>query len=203
MSGSTPRPHRRLGRLSIALIVIALLVPAPAVLLGQENELGVSTDPAHNTPLPCEAVSTPGLVPRSARNLTHIANVCGIVGTDIEFQSRLAADGRIHDYAFLGTMGAGLRIFDVTTPARPVLAGSYTDPGWQNDVQVRGDTAVVSFDPVVGGPYVYESLRTKAPTTTSQGGTDVIRISLDLQNATFTTSLLHCYVVHAGVNGAH
>ena len=46
---------------------------APGLLLGQENELGVSADPAHNTPLPCEAVSTPGLVPRSARNLTHIA----------------------------------------------------------------------------------------------------------------------------------
>src|SRR5688500_16537933 len=164
MSGSTPRPHRRLGRLSIALIVIALLVPAPAALLGQENEVGVSTDPAHNTPLPCEAISTPGLVPRSARNLTHIANVCGIVGTDIEFQSRRDADGRVHDYAFLGTMGAGLRIFDVTDPAHPVQAGRYTDPGWQNDVQVRGDTAVVSFDPLVIGPHVSACLRAKAPT---------------------------------------
>ena len=203
MSGSAHRPHRRLGRLSVALIVITLLVPAPAVLLGQENELGVSTDPAHNTPLPCEAVSTPGLVPRSARNLTHIANVCGIVGTDIEFQSRLAADGRIHDYAFLGTMGAGLRIFDVTTPARPVLAGSYTDPGWQNDVQVRGDTAVVSFDPVVVGPHVSECLRAKQPEAVRHGGSDIVRLTFDPATATFTTALLDCYVVQTTNNGAH
>jgi hypothetical protein len=202
MSSSAPRPHRRLGRLSIALIVIALLVPAPAALLGQENELGVSTDPAHNTPLPCEAVSTPGLVPRSARNLTHIANVCGIVGTDVEFQSRRAADGRVHDYAFLGTMGAGLRIFDVTDPAHPVLAGSYTDPGWQNDVQVRGDTAVVSFDPLVVGPHASACLRQKAPTA-DEGGSDVLRLTFDAATATFTTALVDCYVVQTAGNGSH
>src|SRR5687767_12543517 len=191
------------GRLSIILGILTLLLPAPGLLLGQEHELGVSADPAHNTPLPCEAVSTPGLAPRSARNITHIANVCGFVGTDIEFQSRTDADGDVHDYAFVGTMGAGLRIFDITDPAHPFIAGQYTDPGWQNDVQVRGDTAVVSFDPVVVGPYVSECLRTKAPTTTSQGGSDVIRLSFDPQTATFTTSLLDCYVVQTAGNGAH
>ena len=203
MSSSAPRPHRRLGGLTLALIVITLLVPAPAVLLGQENESGVSLDPAHNTPLPCEAVSTPGLVPRSARNLTHVANVCGIVGTDVEFQSRRAADGRTHDYAFLGTMGAGLRIFDVTDPAHPVLAGAYTDPGWQNDVQVRGDTAVVSFDPVVAGPHVSECLRAKQPEAVRQGGSDIIRLTFNPVTATFTTALLDCYVVQTANNGAH
>ena len=107
MSPHRGRSDRPLGRLAFALIVLTLLVPAPAALLGQENELGVSTDPAHNTPLPCEAVSTPGLVPRSAENIAHIANVCGFVGTDLEFQSRTDADGNVHDYAFVGTMGAG------------------------------------------------------------------------------------------------
>ncbi|HEX7197377.1 MAG TPA: post-COAP-1 domain-containing protein [Candidatus Limnocylindria bacterium] len=197
------RRHRRLGRLPVILVGLALLVPAPAALLGQENELGISADPAHNTPLPCEAVATPGLVPRSARNITHLANVCGFVGTDIEFQSRTDADGDVHDYAFLGTMGAGLRIFDITDPAHPFIAGQYTDPGWQNDVQVRGDVAVVSFDPVVVGPYVSECLRAKAPTTTSQGGSDVIRLSFDPETATFTTSLIDCYVVQTAGNGAH
>ena len=191
------------GRLAILLTIFTLLVPAPGLLLGQENELGVSTDPAHNTPLPCEAVSTPGLVPRSARNITHIANVCGFVGTDVEFQSRTDADGDVHDYAFVGTMGAGLRIFDVTNPARPFMAGRYTDPGWQNDVQVRGDTAVVSFDPLVVGPHVSECLRGKQPTAVRQGGVDVVRLAFDPATATFTTSLLDCYVVQTVNNGAH
>jgi hypothetical protein len=196
---------RRFGvsRLSILLTILVLLVPAPGLLLGQENELGVSADPAHNTPLPCEAISTPGLVPRSARNLTHIANMCGFVGTDLEFQSRRAADGEVHDYVFVGTMGAGLRIFDITDPAHPVMAGRYTDPGWQNDVQVRGDTAVISFDPVVVGPHVSECLRAKQPTAVRQGGSDVVRLTFDRQTATFTTSLLDCYVVTTVNNGAH
>ena len=99
-----------------------------------------------NVALPCEAVSTPGLVPRAAKNIAHVANVCGFVGTDIEFQSRRAADGVVHDYAFVGTMGGGTRIFDVTDPAHPVAAGRYTDPGYQNDVQVSGDVLVLGFD---------------------------------------------------------
>jgi hypothetical protein len=202
MSPHRGRSDRPLGRLAFALIVLTLLVPAPAALLGQENELGVSTDPAHNTPLPCEAVSTPGLVPRSARNIAHVANVCGFVGTDVEFQSRTDADGDVHDYAFVGTMGAGLRIFDVTDPAHPALAGSYTDPGWQNDVQVRGDTAVVSFDPVVVGPHVSACLRQKAPTA-DEGGSDVLRLTFDPTTATFTTALVDCYVVQTAGNGSH
>ena len=201
-------PRTRAGgwsttRLAAVLAAFVLLVSAPAALFGQEVVPGVSADPAHNTPLPCEAVATPGLAPRSARNIVHVANVCGVVGTDIEFQSRRAADGTIHDYAFLGTMGAGLRIFDITDPAHPHLAGAYTDPGWQNDVQVRGDTAVVSFDPVVVGPHVSECLRAKQPTAVQQGGVDVVRLAFNPATATFTTSLLDCYVVQTSGNGAH
>lgn len=198
-----PAPARRIGRLPIALFILTLLVPAPGLLLGFEVPEGVSADPAHNTPLACEALSTPGLVPRSAQNITHIANVCGIVGTDIEFQSRTAADGTVHDYAFLGTMGAGLRIFDITDPAHPFQAGQYTDPGWQNDVQVRGDVAVVSFDPLVVGPHVSECLRAKQPTAIDEGGSDVIRLSFDPATASFTTSLIDCYVVQTPGNGSH
>ncbi|MGH2379771.1 MAG: LVIVD repeat-containing protein, partial [Candidatus Limnocylindria bacterium] len=190
------------SRLAAVLIAFVLIAVAPAALFGQEVDPGISPDPAHNTPLPCEAVSTPGLVPRSARNITHIANVCGFVGTDIEFQSRTDADGDVHDYAFVGTMGAGLRIFDITTPTRPVLAGSYTDPGWQNDVQVRGDTAVISFDPVVVGPHVSACLRAKQPTA-DEGGSDILRLSFDPATAKFTTSLLDCYLVQTAGNGAH
>ncbi len=190
-------------RLTAVLLAFVLIAVAPAALLGQETEPGVSGDPAHNTPLPCEAVSTPGLVPRSARNITHIANVCGFVGTDVEFQSRKDAKGRVHDYAFVGTMGAGLRIFDVTTPTRPVLAGSYADPGWQNDIQVRGNTAVISFDPVIVGPHVSACLRQKQPSGVRQGGADILRLTFNASSATFTTSLLDCYVVQTANNGAH
>lgn len=190
-------------RLVGVLAALVLVVSAPAVLLGQEVDPGISADPAHNTPLPCEALATPGLVPRSARNITHVANVCGFVGTDIEFQSRTDAAGTVHDYAFLGTMGAGLRIFDITNPARPFLVGSYTDPGWQNDVQVRGDTAVISFDPVVVGPHVSECLRAKQPDAVLEGGVDVVRLAYDPETASFTTSLIDCYVVQTSGNGAH
>jgi hypothetical protein len=201
----SPRPRGRdwpTTRLAAVLVAAVLVVSAPAALFGQE-EPAISADPAHNTPLPCEALATPGLAPRSARNITHLANVCGFVGTDIEFQSRTDANGTVHDYAFLGTMGAGLRIFDITNPARPFLVGSYTDPGWQNDVQVRGDTAVVSFDPVVVGPHVSECLRTKQPSGVQQGGVDIVRLSYDPQAATFSTSLVDCYVVQTAGNGAH
>ena len=191
------------ARLAGILVAFVLVISAPAALLGQEVDPGISADPAHNTPLPCEAVATPGLVPRSAHNITHLANVCGFVGTDIEFQSRTDANGKVHDYAFLGTMGAGLRIFDITDPAHPFLAGSYTDPGWQNDVQVRGDTAVISFDPVVVGPHVSECLRAKQPDAVREGGSDVVRLHFDPATASFTTSLVDCYVVETANNGAH
>ena len=158
-------------------------------LFGQEIP-EISADPAHNTPLPCEALATPGLVPRSARNITHVANVCGFVGTDVEFQSRTDAAGTVRDYAFVGTMGAGLRIFDITDPAHPFVVGGYTDPGWQNDVQVRGDTAVISFDPLVVGPYVSECLRAKQPTAVDEGGVDVVRLSYDPGTGRFATSLV-------------
>lgn len=127
-------------------LALALLMLAGAGAYAQGNQDPL--DPARGVPLPCEAVSLPGLIPRSAMNLQHVANVCGIVGTDIEFQSRLDADGRVRDYAFLGTMGFGLRIFDISDPQHPVQVGGYADPGWQNDVQVRGDLAVISVDPI-------------------------------------------------------
>jgi hypothetical protein len=128
------------------LTLLALAVTVGGVIAVAHAVTGDQLDPVRNVALPCEAVSTPGLVPRAAKNIAHVANVCGFVGTDIEFQSRRSADGTVHDYAFVGTMGAGTRIFDVTDPAHPVAAGRYTDPGYQNDVQVAGDVLVLGFD---------------------------------------------------------
>jgi hypothetical protein len=124
--------------------------------------------------------------------------VCGFVGTDIEFQSRTAEDG-VHDYAFVGTMGAGLRIFDITDPAHPFLAGAYTDPGWQGDVQVRGNIAVIGFDPLGAGVAPAASACLKAKN--ASGGVDIVRLSFDPTTATFQTSLLDCVANNPG--GAH
>jgi hypothetical protein len=191
---------RGLGRSRLARwLVASVLAAVPASVVGLAWALEDPLDPAHNTALPCEAVNTPGALPRSAKNVVHVANVCGVVGTDVEFQSRKAADGTVHDYAFLGTMGGGLRIFDVTDPASPSLAGSYTDPGWQNDVQVRGDLAVVGFDPIGGvNPSASVCLRNKS----ASGGVDILRLRFDPTTALFTTSLIDC-VSASPSGGAH
>src|SRR5688500_13935104 len=108
----------------------ALLVPALALALfvaragaGDADP----TDPARNTALPCGAVATQGGVARASKDIVHLADVCGFVGTDVEFQSRKDVLGKVHDYAFVGTMGAGMRIYDVTNPASPSFAGGYAD----------------------------------------------------------------------------
>jgi hypothetical protein len=171
----------------------ALMVPA----LAQTAEPD-PLDPAHGLSLPCEALSTPGLLPRSAKNIAHVANVCGFVGTDIEFQSRTANDG-LHDYAFVGTMGSGMQIFDITNPARPMEAGGYADPGWEDDIQVWGDLAVIGVDPVEVTPKTSACL---AQYSAVDGGIDVLRLDFDTATARFTTHLLGCVPNLAG-GGAH
>ena len=183
------------------LLLLALVVVVGGSVAGAEALTGDELDPARNLALPCEAVSTPGLVPRSAKNIAHVANVCGFVGTDVEFQSRKAADGTVHDYAFVGSMGAGLRIFDITDPAHPVAAGAYTDPGWEVDVQVRADTAAIAFDPVIVGINVSACLRQKSGSTT-KGGIDILRLDFDPETARFSPSLADCYL-NTGSGGAH
>jgi hypothetical protein len=160
-------------------------------------------DPAHNVPLPCEFVGAPNLVPRSAKNIAHLANVCGVVGTDVEFQSRTDAKGKVHDFAFVGTMGYGARIYDVTDPRHPFQVGGYADPGWQNDVQVRGDTLVTTFDPLVVGVNASLCLRQSNPSASAtRGGVDVIRLEYDGVLNRFTTRLAGCYL-NAVSGGAH
>ena len=181
------------------------LLAAPAVVAGAAALGGQPLDPAHNAPLACELVNAPGAVPRSARNIVHVANVCGVVGTDIEFQSRTDAAGKVHDYAFLGTMGGGTRIFDITDPANPKPAGGYVDPGWQNDVHVRGDLLVLGFDWLVAGATLSECLQQKNAQrgSATEAGVDLVRLKFDPQTATFQTSLLGCYLSGIDTGGAH
>ncbi|NNF63953.1 MAG: tandem-95 repeat protein [Acidimicrobiia bacterium] len=157
-------------------------------------------DPARNVALPCEAVNTPGAVPRAAFNMVHLANMCGIVGTDVEFQSRLAADGTVHDYAFVGTMGYGFRIYDITNPQAPTVAGGFQDTGWQNDVQVRGNVVVSTFDGVAGEDSTTSTCLAEIPGSSGQG-VDIFRINFDPVTATFTTTNPACVANPPG--GAH
>jgi hypothetical protein len=181
------------------------LVLATAGLTGGVGAQQEALDPAHNLPIPCEFLSTPGSVPRSAKNIAHLANVCGFVGTDIEFQSRVDAQGRVRDFAFVGTMGAGTRIFDITDPASPRLAGGYVDPGWQNDVQVRGDVLILAFDWLVAGAKTSVCMHEKGASVAGaqKGGVDVVRLDFDPVTATFATSLLGCYLSSINTGGAH
>jgi hypothetical protein len=188
-------------RLALLAATLVAALPIAVTAVAADEPL----DPAHNLSLPCEAVSTPGLVPRSAKNIVHLANVCGFVGTDMEFQSRTDANGKVHDYAFVGTMGAGTRIFDVTDPAHPTLAGGYFDPGWQNDVHVRGDTLVIAFDWLLVGAHVSECLKQKqaAKGSLEEGGVDVVRLAFDARTATFQTHRVGCYLSSLSGAGAH
>ena len=190
------------NRLTLLVLVLAL----GGVIAGAHAVTSDPLDPVRNLALPCEAVSTPGLVPRSAKNIAHVANVCGFVGTDIEFQSRRAADGTVHDYAFLGSMGGGTRIFDVTDPAHPVEAGRYTDPGYQNDVQVSGDVLVLGFDTLgASGAATSTCLSGKGSGTTgsTRAGVDIVRLHFDRESARFRTELVDCYLSSLGSAGAH
>ncbi|MGH3071830.1 MAG: post-COAP-1 domain-containing protein [Gaiellaceae bacterium] len=188
------------------IVLLALALAVGAVIAGANAVTSDPLDPARNVALPCEAVSTPGLVPRSAKNLAHVANVCGFVGTDIEFQSRTAADGTVHDYAFLGSMGGGTRIFDVTDPAHPVEAGRYTDPGYQNDVAVSGDWLVLGFDSLGISGATSACLRGKGGTGTAgstRAGIDIVRLHFDQATARFRTELHDCYLSTISSAGAH
>jgi hypothetical protein len=81
------------------------------------------------------------VAPPVGSNLLWRAQVPGFVGTDIEFQER---GGR--SYAFVAAMGEGFKIFDITDREHPALVGLHASPGYQNDVQVQGNLAILSTD---------------------------------------------------------
>ena len=197
-SRSVPRGLR-------SLFLVALVLASAAATTITTQGATAPLDPVRNVALPCEALSTPGLLPRSAKNLAHVANVCGFVGTDIEFQSRTAADGTVHDYAFVGTMGGGTRIFDITDPAHPHSAGAWTDPGYQNDVSLRGDLLVLGFDSLGVSGATSDCLHGKGSGTagSTRAGIDIVRLTFDPVSATFTTALIDCYLSSRSSAGAH
>ncbi|MEX2237021.1 MAG: hypothetical protein WEB00_05740 [Dehalococcoidia bacterium] len=194
-------PLRRWAPVAVAFVALVVGVVASASsVFGHGGPSEDGSDPLRNTPLPCEVVNTPGLTARSANGIEHVANVCGFVGTDIEFQSRMANDG-VHDYAFVGTMGAGMRIYDITDPTTPTFAGGYADPGWENDIQVEGHLAVATFDGLVGEDSSASTcLKERYPDAMGQG-VDVYDLEYDAATALFNVVLLTCVANPPG--GAH
>jgi hypothetical protein len=190
---------RTLVRVPLLVLLAALTVGA----LAGSSWGGPSdaTDPARNIAVPCESIASKGGVSRSAKDIVHVANVCGFVGTDVELQSRKDSAGKIHDYAFVGTMGAGTRIFDVTDPTSPRAAGGYIDSGWENDVQLRGDVVVATFDGVNGEDSSASTcLKTRYPSALGQG-VDIYRLVFDPKDADFDLNLVTCVANPPG--GAH
>jgi hypothetical protein len=199
----TSQPER--GRIRRLAPIVALTIVLAGAVIGGGIAAGEGPlDPAHNVALPCELVSTPGQPPRAARNIVHVANVCGFVGTDMEFQSRVDASGKVRDYAFAGTMGAGTRIFEITDPANPRLAGGYLDPGWQNDLHVRGDLLVVAFDWLVVGAKTSACLHQQnAVGGADEGGFDAVRLHYDPTTGNFRTETIGCYLSQISTGGSH
>lgn len=188
---------RRLKILGVLAAGLAAAAIGGPYAYGVESD---ATDPARNAPLACESLAT-STPPRSANGITHLANLCGFVGTDVEFQSRADTTGQVHDYAFVGTMGDGLRIFDVTDATNPKPAGGYIDAGWENDVQVRGNVAVLTFDGVVGeGSTTSTCLRERYGEVNGQG-VDIMRLNYNPLTAKFEVNLLTCVANPPG--GAH
>jgi hypothetical protein len=191
----------RLGR-KLALLAGGLALAASVPLIGvavAQPSGPEALDPVRNAPLLCElpgGVPGTALATRSANNIEHAAWICDAVGTDVEFQSRRDAKGKTHDYAFVGTMGGGMRIYDITNPRRPVFAGGFLDAGWQNDVQVRGNIAFTSFDGVAGEPSSASTcLKTKFAGANDQG-VDIFRLVYDPAAAALEVPLVGDPVPH-------
>jgi hypothetical protein len=199
VAGEPGRLSRR-RRFVVAVSTAALI--GAFVAVAAVAQAPDQTDPARNVALPCEVVgSAAAQAPRAVENFVHLANVCEFVATDVEFQSRKTTDGKVHDYAFAGTMGGGFRIFDVTDPTQPVQVGGYVDPGWENDVQVRGNVVVATFDGVDGEDSSGSTcLKTRYPDSQGQG-VDIYRLDFNAATGQFQVALATCVADPPG--GAH
>lgn len=87
------------------------------------------------------AVSHEALSPEVGENMVFHGQIPGLVGTDIEFQRRGTTT-----LAFVAAMGEGFKVLDISDPAHPVLVGAYASPGWQNDIQLQGNLAILAND---------------------------------------------------------
>ena len=63
-----------------------------------------------------------------------------------------------------------------TDPAHIHGVGGYSDPGWENDIQVRGDIAVATFDGVSGEDSAGSTCLKQSPGADGQG-VDIYRLA--------------------------
>ena len=88
----------------------------------------------------------------------------GPLGTDVEFAT---INGR--EYAFAGTIGGGLKIFDITDPRHVVKVRNYSCTLGQGDVQIfrQGPKTMVAFTVAVEplSSTVCAKVSPSAPTT--------------------------------------
>ncbi|MFN2471159.1 MAG: hypothetical protein ABR583_09265 [Gaiellaceae bacterium] len=212
---------RRVFRTALFLATMAIVAGVAAIPLAFADE-DDKTDELRKGPtlcntgglpvgVPFSGVGLPFSLPRAAKNIDWVANRCGPVGTDVEFQTRWHDHGggvsHRHDYAFVGTMGFGFQIFDITIPNNPVSAGGYVDSGWQNDIQLRGNIAASTFDGVSGEDST-ASTCLKDPANRAPGyaanagqGVDLFYTNWSLSTAKYTPRLLDCAPNPPG--GAH
>lgn len=128
-----------------------------------------------------------GITPPDSANVTWWHQAPDVVGTDMEFLER---DGR--RYSLVASMGTGFRIFDITDQAHPTLVGVHLSPGYQNDIQVQGNLAILSTDlpPYPGDPH--------HPLCESCGVFEGIEV-VDITNLTLPVKLSDLYIK----GGAH
>ncbi|MCP8616303.1 LVIVD repeat-containing protein [Salirhabdus salicampi] len=89
------------------------------------------------------SVSTDLNIFSKSTNMEHIAHIPEPSATGIETQG---------NYLYVGIIGEGMKIYDISDPASPVEIGWYASPGYQNDVAVSGKVALLATDPPDADP---------------------------------------------------
>ena len=193
--------------LPLAALVTVLVAALPGgLVIAQEGEDPL--DPVRSAPLGCgigdrPLPGTPGRAQDDQDTIRHLAYICGVVGTDVEFQSRRDARGEVHDFAFAATVGDGLRVYDVTDPQRPKVVGRTNATGYQNDVQLSGDVAFLAYEGLAG-PSVNDNTSTCLREAGARGqGLDVFRLNYDAGTATFDPALETCVPNPPGGDHTH
>ena len=117
-------------------------------------------------------LGSPGI--EKAGDITHVKNLGGWSGSDIEFSSKevvklsngatgepvcktfdtagncVEFEREVRDFAIAGALSQKARVIDITDPRNPVLVSDIDCAINQNDIQVRGDLVLVASDSAGG-----------------------------------------------------
>ena len=98
----------------VVSVLMATLVSAGVTPVAADGD--ESFDPARNVALPCESTPIPIEVDRSRYGITHVANVCGFVGTD-DVPALKRALGLPDEFEPIGVMPVGIAVPDKRSPS--------------------------------------------------------------------------------------